>query len=68
VLEAYGLKTHIWNNNLKSTFLLIAFPLLLLILAYGLILLFFGFTSEGNIEQGLQQAARAIPTAVPITR
>lgn len=67
MLEAYGLKTHIWNNNLKSTFLLIAFPLLLLILAYGLILLFFGFTSEGNIEQGLQQAARAIPTAVPIT-
>jgi heat shock protein HtpX len=67
MLEAYGLKTHIWNNNLKSTFLLIAFPLLLLILAYGLILLFFGFTSEGNVEQGLRLATNTMPTAVPIT-
>ena len=43
MLEAYGLKTHIWNNNLRSILLLIFFPLLLLFLAYGLILLWLGF-------------------------
>jgi len=67
VLEAYGLKTHIWNNNLKSTFLLIAFPLLLMVLAYGLILVFFGFTNDGNIDQGLRLATQTMPTAVPVT-
>ena len=67
MLEAYGLKTHIWNNNLRSTFLLIAFPVLLLFMAYGIMLVFFGFTSEGNMEQGLQAATQAIPLAVPTT-
>jgi len=42
MLQAYGLKTHIWNNNLRSLFLLIGFPLLLLFLAYGIILIFMG--------------------------
>ncbi len=67
MLEAYGLKTHMWNNNLRSTFLLIAFPILLLCLAYGILLVFFGLTSDGNIEQGLQAATNAIPLAVPTT-
>jgi heat shock protein HtpX len=67
MLEAYGLKTHIWNNNLRSTFLLIAFPLLLLVLAYGIILLFFGFTSDGNVDEGLRLAANSLPTAIPVT-
>lgn len=67
MLESYGLKTHIWNNNLRSTFLLIAFPVLLLFLAYGIMLIFFGFTSDGNIEQGLQAATQAIPLAIPTT-
>lgn len=35
-MGAYGLQTHIWNNNLKSVLLLAGFPLLLLILMYGL--------------------------------
>jgi heat shock protein HtpX len=67
MLEAYGLRTHIWNNNLRSIFLLIAFPILLLFLAYGILLVFYGFTSDGNIEQGLQAATNAIPMAVPAT-
>ncbi len=67
MLEAYGLKTHIWNNNLRSLFLLIAFPLLLLFLAYGLILVFMGLTNDGNIDEGLRLAARTMPTAAPVT-
>ena len=67
MLQAYGLKSHIWNNNLRSTLLLIAFPLLLLVLAYGLILIFFGFTNDGNVEEGLVLATQTLPTAVPVT-
>jgi len=67
MLEAYGLKTHIWNNNLRSIFLLIAFPLLLLFLAYGVILIFMGFTSDGTIEEGLHAATASLPLAIPVT-
>lgn len=35
-MGAFGLQSHIWNNNLKSTLLLFGFPVLLLILLYGL--------------------------------
>ena len=35
-MGAFGLQTHIWNNNLKSVLLLAGFPFLLLILLYGL--------------------------------
>jgi heat shock protein HtpX len=41
-MAAYGLQTHIWNNNWKSVLLMAGFPLLLLILTYGLFLLFAG--------------------------
>lgn len=67
MLEAYGLKTHIWNNNLRSTLLLIFFPLLLLLMAFGIILVFQGFTSSGGMEDGLQTALSAMPAAAPIT-
>lgn len=67
MLEAYGLRTHIWNNNLRSTLLLIAFPFLLLVMAYGIILVFMGFTNDGNIEEGLRIATNTMPTAIPVT-
>lgn len=35
-MGSFGLQTHIWNNNLKSVLLMAGFPLLLLILMYGL--------------------------------
>ncbi|WP_428408260.1 M48 family metallopeptidase [Hyphococcus sp.] len=35
-MGAFGLQTHIWNNNLKSVVLLAGFPVLLLLLMYGL--------------------------------
>ena len=41
---AYGLQTHIWNNNWKTVLLMAGFPVLLLLLTYGLFLLYAGFT------------------------
>lgn len=41
---AYGLQTHIWNNNWKTVLLMAGFPVLLLLLIYGLFLLFAGLT------------------------
>jgi heat shock protein HtpX len=32
--QAVGLKTHIWNNNLRSAFLLAGFPVLLILIIY----------------------------------
>lgn len=43
-MAAYGLQTHIWNNNGKSVLLMAGFPVLLLLLTYALFLLFAGFT------------------------
>jgi len=66
MIEAYGLKTHIWNNNLRSIFLLIFFPLLLLLLAYALLLLWTGFTSDLSVDEGLAYALSSMPTVAPI--
>jgi heat shock protein HtpX len=41
---AYGLQTHIWNNNWKTVLLMAGFPVLLLLLTYALFLLYAGFT------------------------
>lgn len=43
-MGAYGLQTHIWSNNWKTVLLMAGFPVLLLLLTYGLFLLFAGFT------------------------
>lgn len=43
-MGAFGLQTHIWNNNLKSVFLLAGFPVLLLLLMYGLSVGYVGLT------------------------
>ena len=45
-MGAYGLQSHIWNNNLKSVLLLAGFPLLLCVLIYGLILLTAGISGQ----------------------
>ncbi|MCH2547361.1 MAG: M48 family metallopeptidase [Alphaproteobacteria bacterium] len=34
-LSAVGLQTHIWNNNIKSTLLLLGYPILLLVLLWA---------------------------------
>ncbi|MCX7359699.1 MAG: M48 family metallopeptidase [Alphaproteobacteria bacterium] len=41
---AYGLQTHIWNNNWKTVLLMAGFPVLLLLLTYALFLLYAGLT------------------------
>ncbi|QGZ95311.1 M48 family metallopeptidase [Terricaulis silvestris] len=42
--EAYGLQTHIWNNNGKTVLLMLGFPVLLLLLIYALFLGFAGLS------------------------
>ncbi len=56
-MGAYGLQTHIWNNNLKSIALLAGFPLLLLLLMYGLNVGYVGLTTEiASVGEGLEIA------------
>jgi len=66
MIEAYGLKTHIWNNNLRSICLLIFFPILLLLVAYALILLWTGFTSDLSADEGLAYALNSMPRVAPV--
>jgi heat shock protein HtpX len=46
-LGAAGLRTHIWNNNLRSVLLLAGFPLLLILLGYAVALIWIAMTGEG---------------------
>lgn len=53
-MGAYGLQTHIWNNNLKSILLLAGFPVLLLVLMYGLNVGYVGLTTDiSSVGAGL---------------
>ncbi|WP_298912800.1 M48 family metallopeptidase [uncultured Algimonas sp.] len=65
LIEATGLRTHIWNNNLRSVALLCFFPVLLLLLFYGLLIGFVGMSGSGTLETGLTEAAAMLPTAAP---
>lgn len=51
---AAGLRSHIWNNNLRSIFLLAAFPLLLVLLGYAAALVWTAFSGrpEYYVEEG----------------
>lgn len=56
-MGAYGLQSHIWNNNLKSVLLLAGFPVLLVILLYGLCVGYVGLTEPvESVEAGLRRA------------
>lgn len=69
-MAAYGLQTHIWNNNLKSAVLLAGFPVLLLTLTYGLFLLYAGLsgmgdgTTQGPFIWAAQELSRSWPWAL----
>jgi heat shock protein HtpX len=43
---AAGLRTHIWNNNLRSIVLLAGFPILLVLIGYALTLVWMGLTGD----------------------
>ena len=69
-MTAIGLRTHIWNNNLKSLALLAGFPVLLFALTYAGALVFIGFDGGGLPAQAalgaehraaLDAAVNAIP-------
>jgi len=66
-MGAYGLKTHIWNNNFKSILLLIMFPVLILGMVYAGLLLWAGYAQGGSTQAGFAFAANTLPTAIPIT-
>ncbi len=56
-MGAYGLQTHIWNNNLKSVLLLAGFPVLLLLLLYGLSVGYVALTTDFyDIGEGIALA------------
>lgn len=69
---AYGLQTHIWSNNTKSLLLMAGFPVLLILLTYGLFLLFAGlagYAAPGQGELGpfvwaAEELTRAWPWAI----
>lgn len=68
---AYGLQTHIWNNNWKTVLLMAGFPVLLLLLTYALFLLFAGLsgysaggTAAGPFIWAGQALAQAWPLAI----
>lgn len=54
-MGAFGLQTHIWNNNFKSLLLLAGFPVLLLVLLYGLCVGAISLTAypTPSLQQGL---------------
>ena len=54
LMGATGLRTHIWNNNLKSGLLLAGFPVLLSVIGLAFSILFFG--AEGQNYTGKGQA------------
>jgi heat shock protein HtpX len=66
---AYGLQTHIWNNNWKTVLLMAGFPVLLILLTYALFLLFAGFSGESAGADAAAGpfvwAARALAQAWP---
>jgi len=68
-MEAVGLKTHIWNNNLRSAFLLAGFPVLLVGLVFALELLMLGaglLPSTGTAGGDFMYAMRLLLGSVPI--
>lgn len=63
-MQAFGLKTHIWNNNLASIFLLAMFPVLLIALAYAAALVWAGM--EGySVGEGIAFALSRMPLITP---
>jgi heat shock protein HtpX len=57
MMGAFGLQSHIWSNNLKSVLLLAGFPVLLLLLLFGLTVGFVGLTEDTlSVQDGIALA------------
>jgi heat shock protein HtpX len=66
VLGAYGLRTYIWNNRLKSLILLAGFPVLLLLICFGFAVLIAAFNDPENVGEGIETAIYLLPRLVPV--
>ncbi|HEY3695644.1 M48 family metallopeptidase [Phenylobacterium sp.] len=69
-MHAVGLKTYIWNNNLRSAFLLAGFPVLLVGIVFALELLMLGaglLPSTGSAAGDAAFAARLLAASAPIS-
>ena len=67
--QAVGLKTHIWANNTRSILLLAGFPVLLVVILYGLQLVLMGFgvipNSGGTLGDDMTLAGSMLGWTVP---
>ncbi len=59
MFQAIGLSTHVWNNFLRSALLLAGFPVLLVILSFGLSVVF--AAGADDLGQGMVMAWRNLP-------
>ncbi|MFT8245978.1 M48 family metalloprotease [Roseomonas sp. BN140053] len=63
MMRAVGLKTHIWNNQLRSGLLLAGFPVLLALLCFALSL-FLAADNKHGPAAGLREALRVLPGVI----
>jgi heat shock protein HtpX len=64
-MGSYGLNTYIWNNRLKSLFLLAGFPFLLLLICFAFALVISAFDNP-DIGTGFANAVALLPRLIPI--
>ena len=65
MFQAYGLRSHIWNNRLKSLLLLAGFPLLLLLICFAFALTIVAFGNP-DVGQGIEDAFALTPALIPV--
>ena len=68
-MEAVGLQTHIWNNNLRSVLLLAGFPVLLIVLTWFLTLGLIGsgyLPSTGSVSGDMAYATQLMAISAPL--
>jgi heat shock protein HtpX len=65
VFKSYGLKTYIWNNRLKSLFLLAGFPVLLLMICFAFALVLSALDSP-DVITGFGSAFELVPALIPV--
>ncbi len=69
-MAAVGLQTHIWANNTRSTLLLIGFPVMLVVVLFGLELVLMGFgllpNSGGSLSDDVGYAVGMLGGTIPL--
>lgn len=66
MMQASGLRTHIWNNNWKSGALLAGFPVLILMLIYAGLLVVSAAQGSTSLAAGFGDATRRLPGVLPV--